>query len=290
MNLIYTVAFDLPGWRGTRTMTKLLCSSLLRSFWDGQIVVFRNFAEPLFPVERKGLEEVYIETRHFGQGKEAGQACLQEALQLRFRASEWIINPEQYEWIAYLDADCLALRDISHLFASDADILVQPERGRSMYDEAVFNGYLGHSAQTCGCHEKSHSIACTAKPVSTRNGWLGRDGINAGTVAIRGEKFAEVCAEWQRIYNSKPSLHQEFRDQTAFNRLLLETNLRVRPFERGEIAFPLHLDKGFLDYSQAALLHFVGGEQKDKINLAFAMHMMRTYNEEGGLFLDLLES
>lgn len=289
MNLIYTVAFDLPGWRGSRTMTKLLCSSLLRSFWDGQIVVFRNFAEPLFPVERKGLEEVYIETQDFGLGQDAAQACLKNALQMRFRASEWIAHPEQYQWIVYLDADCLALRDISHLFAGEADILVQPEKGRSMYDEAVFNGYLGH-AMHCGCQEKVHSATCGAKRAIPKNGWLGRDGINAGTVAIKGEKFAEVCAEWQRIFDSEPSLHRDFRDQTAFNRLLLETDLKVRPFERGEIAFPLHLDKGFLDYSQAALLHFVGGEQKDKINLAFAMHMMRTYNEEGGLFLDLLES
>ena len=55
--LIYTVAYDLPGWRGSRTMCKLLCSSLLRGFWSGEILVLRNFAQPLFPVERKGLEE-----------------------------------------------------------------------------------------------------------------------------------------------------------------------------------------------------------------------------------------
>jgi hypothetical protein len=61
-DLIYTVAFDIPGWRGVRTMAKLLCSSLLRQFWSGEIVVFRNFPEPLFPVERKGLEEVFVET------------------------------------------------------------------------------------------------------------------------------------------------------------------------------------------------------------------------------------
>jgi hypothetical protein len=36
MNLIYTVPYDLPGRRGSRTMAKLLCSSLLRGFWGGQ--------------------------------------------------------------------------------------------------------------------------------------------------------------------------------------------------------------------------------------------------------------
>lgn len=59
-----------------RTMPKLPCSSLLRHFLSGEIVVFRNFAEPLFPMERKGLEEVFVETpdkwaRAMGLGKAA---------------------------------------------------------------------------------------------------------------------------------------------------------------------------------------------------------------------------
>ena len=276
MNLIYTVAYDLPGWRGSRTMSKLLCSSLLRGFWSGEILVIRNFAQPLFPVERKGLSEIYIETPDFGTGEEAGKRCLKAALESRFLAGQWITNPEQYDWICYLDADCLALRDVEHLFAGDADLLVQPERGRNVFSDMVFNGYLEGGAGGVSARG--------------RNGWLGRDGINAGTFAVRGNKFEEVMQEWKRIHDSQPVRHKEFRDQTAFNKLLLETELRVKPFERGEIMFPFHLDKGFLDYRDAALLHFVGGKQKDKIDLSFALHMMRTYGEEGGLFLDLLES
>jgi len=261
-------------------MSKLLCSSLLRGFWSGQIVVFRNFAQPLFPVERKGLEEVFIQTPDFGKGKEAGKQCLEQALQARFRAVEWIDRPEDYEWISYLDADCLALRDLEHLFAGDADILVQPERGRSMKNDAVFNGYL----------EEAEDPANGLPRKPGRNRWIGRDGINAGTFAVRGEKFAGVMEEWRHIYESEPPRHSEFRDQTAFNKLLLETGLRVKPFEKGEIMFPFHINTSFLNYREAALLHFVGGSQKDKIDLAFALHMMRTYGEEGGLFLDLLES
>ena len=257
-------------------MSKLLCSSLLRGFWSGEILVIRNFAQPLFPVERKGLSEIYIETPDFGKGEEAGKRCLKAALESRFLAGQWITNPEQYDWICYLDADCLALRDVEHLFAGDADLLVQPERGRNVFSDMVFNGYLEGGAGGVSARG--------------RNSWLGRDGINAGTFAVRGNKFEEVMQEWKRIHDSQPVRHKEFRDQTAFNKLLLETELRVKPFERGEIMFPFHLDKGFLDYRDAALLHFVGGKQKDKIDLSFALHMMRTYGEEGGLFLDLLES
>jgi hypothetical protein len=274
-NLIYTVAFDIPGWRGGRTMAKLLCSSLLRQFWSGDIVVFRNFPEPLFPVERKGLEEVYVETPEVGEGQGSGERCLKAALEYRFRAAE-MLDAKRYEWMAYLDADCLALRNLDHLFTGDADILVQPEPGRGMADSHVFNGYIG--------------LGETLSP--KRNAWLtaAGDGINAGTFAVRADRYLEVMARWKEIFESPPTRHANMRDQTAWNRLLLDTELRVKPFERGEIQFPLHLDKGFLDYKQAALLHFVGGEQKDKIDLAFALHLMKTYGDAGGLFLDLLES
>jgi hypothetical protein len=292
MNLIYIIAFDRPGLRGGRTMSKLLCSSLLRGFWSGQIVVFRNFEAPLFPVERKGLEEVFIGTPNFGTWGE----FMNGALEARFRAVEWIKRPEQYEWIIYLDADCLALRDVEHLFTGDADLLVQPERGKPLED-IVFNGYLDETPENQettldgkATDGDGNAAGMDRHDRAGRNSWLGRDGINAGTFAVRGEKFTELMTEWRRIYESKPVRHSEFRDQTAFNKLLLNTSLRVKPFERGEIMFPFHIEMGFLEYKEAALLHFAGGKQKDKIDLAFALHMMRTYGDEGGLFLDLLES
>lgn len=274
-NLIYTVAFDQPGWRGGRTMAKLLCSSLLRQFWSGEIVVFRNFPEPLFPVERKGLEEVFVETPYFGEGKLAGQACLAAALQYRFEASR-MLDASRYEWMAYLDADCLALRNLDHLFAGDADILVQPEIGRKMRDSHVLNGYI----------DQDELLS------PQRNAWLLREanGINAGTFAVRSHCYGEVMERWRAIFESQPARHTDMRDQTAWNRLLLDMDYHAQPFERGEIMFPLTLDKGFLDYKEAALLHFVGGEQRDKIELAFALHMAKTYGDPGGLFLDLLES
>jgi hypothetical protein len=40
----------------------MLVSSLLRTYFTGDIVVFRNSPNPLFLVERKGLEEIYVDT------------------------------------------------------------------------------------------------------------------------------------------------------------------------------------------------------------------------------------
>lgn len=134
-DLIYTVAFDPPGWRGGRTMAKLLCSSLLRHFWSGE---------------------------------------------------------------------------------------------RKMADSHVFNGTIGPAEEL----------------IARRNTWMAAtgNGINAGTFAVRAECYAGVMNYWREIFESAPPRHEEMRDQTAWNRLLLDTELRAKPFERGEVRFPFHLD------------------------------------------------
>ena len=58
-NLAYTIAFDPPGSPGHRMMAKMLASSLLRTYFGGDILIFRNSPDPLFRVERKWLEEIY---------------------------------------------------------------------------------------------------------------------------------------------------------------------------------------------------------------------------------------
>lgn len=83
-------------------MAKLLYSSLLRQFWSGEIVVFRNFPEPLFPVERKGLEEVFVETPEVGEGKGVSARCLKAALEYRFRAAE-MLDAYRCQWRSAAD-------------------------------------------------------------------------------------------------------------------------------------------------------------------------------------------
>ena len=43
-------------------MAKFLVLSLLRTRFDGDIVVFKNTREPLFMVPRAGVREVFVET------------------------------------------------------------------------------------------------------------------------------------------------------------------------------------------------------------------------------------
>ncbi len=63
-NLIYTLALEQAGAPGHRMLGKLLASSLLRTFFDGDVVVFRNSAAAYFQVERRGLAELELQGVH----------------------------------------------------------------------------------------------------------------------------------------------------------------------------------------------------------------------------------
>ena len=247
-------------------MAKMLVSSLLRTMWSGDIIVFTNQELPLFPVGRPGLREIFCEQPQWNShDPDDIQECLRNALEWRFK-SHHLIDETKYEKIAYFDCDCVCLRNIDHLFVNNRDVLIQEERGRPIQDD-VFSGYL------------------TPEEIST----LRRDGINAGSIAIKASLFHDFMEEWQKIYEAEPRQHSEFRDQTALNRLLLDSKINIGKFERGEICFPFHLDTRYQDFKDAALLHMVGEGQKEKIDFAFAQYMAAFFNDGHGVFLDFLE-
>lgn len=273
MNLIYTVAFEQSSQSYARQTLKLLCSSILRSMWSGKILAFHNFSLPIFPLERKGLDEIYIKPLAPGSRRSGAPGCLQAGFEGFLQASQSIQDPWEYGWIVFLDANCLLMRDIEHLLTDDVDILVQTERGRLRESNTEFNG----------C-----SPVCPALPAE--NIRLHPEGINVGVFAIRGTLFHEVIGRWHRVYLNADFAHDDYRDQCSFNGFIMQSGLRVKSFERGEIMFPLHLDTGFLDYKHAAILRFFGGSELERLEMAFAMYMMRTYCEPRGSFLELLES
>ena len=63
----------------------------------GTLSSFRNSVAPLFMVERKGLEEIYIETEQL-----TGRERMEEAWCWKYRVAELIENPEQYDKILFL--------------------------------------------------------------------------------------------------------------------------------------------------------------------------------------------
>jgi hypothetical protein len=255
-------------------------SSLLRTFFTGDIVVFRNGENPLFLVERKGLEEVHLETLPI-----LGHEGAEEAWRWKYRVAEQL-DVTGYDKVLFLDADCLALRNIDHLLEGDWDIAYQTQRGERG-NGFMFNGFL-------------------TDPEMERA--AGQDGVNSGSFAVRAEIFHEVVREWQRIDEGEMTRPESgFRDQASWNALLLRrgvfsfqnsvfsggsgvaTPWRVVPFPEGEIQFPLYLDPRFLSYSEAALTHNCGGNTLQKIEFTFGLYMRTFFCDPTGLFFSILE-
>lgn len=259
-HLAYTIALDPPGSFGLRLLGKLLGSSLLRTWFSGDVVIFRNTEEPLYQVERAGLTEVFVETPDFSKiGEE------QEAWRYKFRVRDYL-DVSAYDKVLFLDADCLAVRNLDHLLEGDWDIGWYAE-SRKLTDP-VFNCFLTDAE----IHQ-----------------WRGRPGANSGTLAVRAEFFHEVMAEWERI-DLGPTTRPRFcSDQGSWNRLLLDTKLRTKQFESGEIQFPLALHPSFHDWKKAALIHAIGGTLREKMQFLWGVYMQTFYYDDRGTMLNLLE-
>jgi hypothetical protein len=269
-NLVYMVVIDGPDAEGQRFLAKMLISSLLRTCFNGDIVVFRNSETPLFLVERKGLEEVFIETPVL-----EGDARAFDAWCWKYRAAE-LLDVRGYDKVLFLDADCLALRTIDHLLEGDWGVRYQPEKGMPG-DGSCYNASYT---------EEEMAIAKERLPV------------NSGTLAIRAEVFQEVMQRWQEIDEAPRYRQTGFWDQASWNALLLRhTSERpesgkwlAEPFPTGEVQFPMYLDLDYKRYSQAALTHNCGMDTLGKIQFTFGLYMRTFFCDPTGLFFSMLET
>ncbi len=253
-------------------------------------MVFRNSPAPLFLVERKGLEEVFLDTPDmYGQARAEFSWCW------KYRVAPLIENAADYGKVLFVDCDSLALRNIDHLLEGEWDVRYQPERGKQGNGKS-FNAFL-----------TDEEMELAAK----------RDGANSGTLAVRGAIFHEVMEEWQRIDEEVAVRDSGFRDQASWNALLpgrceagsaaasphlasspaggdesevqLRAPWRAEPFPRGEVQFPGYLDPHYTSYTKAALTHNILPDTKEKIEFTFGLYMRTFYCDPTGLFFSMLE-
>ena len=236
---------------------------MVRSVWNGEIRVLRNFEQPLFPTGRQGLLECVNpafdhHNRLLGwqREEELGEAIEKAGLkgdewrrQVAKEAARWLlfeeigglVAPENYEWVLLMDADCVVLRNLDHLFDRDVDVLVTE---------------LGEP--------------------------------DPGFVGVRGWLIKDLLTEWQSARALRKNWDgghwQDLRMAIGRRRW------RVGSFERGEVLRASSAGAGLADLKDAAVVHFGGLDPKDKQRLAFGFHLMTVYGDEDGLFLDMLES
>ena len=328
LSLLYTVAFDSPGAGGMRQMVKMLAGSVARTYFTGDMVIMRNSPPPVFLVQRAGIGEDCVEI------PELEEAALEDfARAWKTEARHRLPAAENYEWVVFLDADCLCLRNIDHLLTEreGVDILYQPEPWRSRA-APEFNGYVseaemgekdegradsGRPAKPTLKGERRHEEgkATLSRPegdrraeakaraniqhptsnveAGDRNHVPPREwGVNSGTWAVRGHCYQAVMEEWERIQKSEPVRPTKWREQSAWNRLILgaaQHGWRAEAFEPHEIQFPLHLDPDWKLYKDAAIVHCVGGTNLEKIEFMFGLYMQKFFYDPACTLLNVVE-
>ncbi len=233
-NLVYTIALDRPGETGHRNLAKMLVSSLLRTRFSGDILVFHTTPYPLFMVARAGVREVQLKMPR-KLPKDHGFVHLAQSFKHEIADQ---IDTAAYEKVMFIDCDSVVLRNIDHLLEGEWDLAVFPEVGSRIQD-FCWGAYL--------------------TPEELRE--MTREGYNSGTLAVQASRFGELLARWRAVEEEPVRQSGFLREQGAFNRVVLDWPVRKFEWPRGEIALPLVRENlvCYLDYAEAAVVHAASG-------------------------------
>ncbi|HEV7866826.1 MAG TPA: putative nucleotide-diphospho-sugar transferase [Chthoniobacteraceae bacterium] len=246
-HLVYTIALDYEGCCVHRNMAKMLVSSLLRTRFSGDVLVFHNSPIPLFQVPRVGIFEKSLKVPPEVSHRQFGEFVM------RYKHGVAADLPMAgYDKVMFLDCDTIALRNIDHLLEGDWDLAFCVEPGSRIQDGA-YGAYLT-------ADERKHSR---------------REGINSGTWAVAASRCAELLERWKELQTKPTGVNfRGFRDQVTLNRVVLDWDGVAREFPRNEVALPLcnghaHTYGGF---SRAALVHAASADGPDyKLRFLFSL-------------------
>ena len=242
-HLVYTIALDCPGERGQRNLAKLLVSSLLRTGFGGEIVVFHTTPDPLFLVARAGVREVRLK---LPRNAPRGPAFVAFAQSWKHEIGEHI-DASAYGKIMFLDCDSLVLRNVDHLLEGEWDFAVLRDVGSRIQD-FCWGGYL------------------TAAERDTLN----CAGFNSGSFAVRSERFHELLDWWRDVERAR--VRGFLREQSAFNRVVLDWDGALWEWDPREIVLPFAPSAHYRDCAAAAIVHAAGGgSPEERAQFLFGM-------------------
>ena len=251
-NLIYTVAFDVPDAPPYhQIMAKMLVSSIVRTGFNGDVLILTNSPTRIFEYRRPRVSEMSFDT-----SKLRAHELRMEAQRFKFTAHKYV-KAKAYEKIMFVDCDCLFMNSPDALFQSEADIAFCEEIFAQITSETS-NAYLSDAEMRT----------------------LARPAINSGVWWIRREHFKEVLTEWQRIDQSPAQRAKWCGDQPAFVRLILDTPLRASPFKHGQgVGFPFVDKKCVHELDDAVVLHFCVQETPKKLPHIYSTYMRKFHPE-----------
>jgi hypothetical protein len=242
-------------------MAKFLVLSLLRTRFTGDIVVFRNTTAPIFMIPRAHVREVFVET-----GVPEGEEFWDYAQAWKFRVREHL-DVRGYDKVLFLDADCLALRNIDGMLQGDWDLTYYPEPGSRATND-WFNCFISK--------EEAMGLDC--------------EGVNGGILGVRAELYHDVMKSWERIHFGPSPRRKYFTDQAALMRLVLDTGLRKRPLGLADVATPLGYDPRPHIYLESNLVHLAGCTSFDlKLRFMFGLYMNTFLFDRQATLLHILD-
>ncbi len=261
-HLVYTLALDHPpGALGHRHMAKFLVLSLLRTRFDGEIVVFKTSAEPLFMIPRAGVREIIVHPEDHGD-----EHFWNYAQAWKFKVRDHL-DVTGFDKVLYLDADCLALGSLNSMLEGDWDLAFYSEPGSRAGDEG-FNCFISE--------EEAATLSC--------------EGVNGGVLAVSAARYHEVMSEWERIHFGPAQRTKYFTDQAALNRLVIDSPLCKRVLTRSEVAAPFSHDPRAQDYFASQLVHLAGStDLYEKLRFMFGLYMNTFFFDEQATLLNILE-
>jgi hypothetical protein len=245
-NLVYTLALDRAGETGHRNLAKLLVSSLLRTRFSGDILVFHNSSSPLFMLAREGVREVRIDLPENGCARAFGGLA-----QSSKHAVAAQIAAARYDRVMFIDCDAVVLRNIDTLLASSGELAVvaEPDSDITTYP---YGGYLSAA-------ERASFV---------------REGFNSGTWAVSGARFGEFVTRWRETETQTPPGGECLREQSAFNRVVLDWDDTMMIWPHHLIALPFcnRHAAAYHTYSDATIVHAAGGRSVDhKLRFLFGV-------------------
>lgn len=258
-NLIYTVALEGEDSNAYQTMAKLLVSSLIRTAFSGDVLVFHNSPRPLFEAPRDRVREEYVDTEDVLDFGEHGTRFKAKASQL--------IDASQYDRIMFIDCDCLVLHNVDALFSSsDGVINYAREPGHAIGNDQ-FNSYL------------------TDEELK-----LERDGVNSGVWMVKARQFDDLMSRWTQIDEGPAQRPRHCYDQPAWNRIVLDAGKKARPFPLGVVQYPIAFDPNYEHYRDADILHFCAGIPASvKLEFQFGVYCARFLSDKASHLIDMLE-
>ena len=248
-----------------RIATKILASSLIRNLPLGYVNIVRvEPTAPLFRSGREGLEEVWLKK---------DTVDIPETIVPQWLPADYI-DGTKYSWVLFLGGGSITLRDTDHLFDTEADILWAPLNDTLLHSDDC-NGYLT---------EKEIKEEQSEHPWTRP--WA--QGASSNVWAVRGEHYAQMITDWREVTKNEPSRSTSDKIQSAWNRFLIDTELVVTRFERGEVEFP-DLGGSYEHWHQATILN-VSKFNTNLRNQFLQQQFFGSYfGDPAGTFLDIVD-